>query len=166
MKFKLSLITLICALLFGTLNVNAQTTTPTFSPSHLKSAEQFLIATGINTQFEDIVGTMINTSSAQVPEDKRAQFVSVMKAFMAKYYSWDVLKPDLAKIYASEFTENELTQLTTFYNSPLGKKVGSKTPLLLQKGVALGQQTIANHKPELEQMMKDAFDQKDAPAKQ
>ncbi|WP_184546977.1 DUF2059 domain-containing protein [Mucilaginibacter sp. FT3.2] len=166
MKFKPALIALIWALLFSTASVNAQTTSTTFTPSHLKSAEQFLIATGINTQFNGMIENMIGASTAQIPEAKREAFIDVMKKFMSKYYSWDVLKDDLAKMYAAEFTEDELNQLTTFYNSPLGKKVGSKTPVLMQKGVALGQQTIANHRPELEQMMKDAFEKKDTPAKQ
>jgi hypothetical protein len=166
MKLKLTLIALTWALLFSAANVNAQTTSTTFSASHLKSAELFLIATGINTQFTGIVETMIGTSSAQIPEAQRPTFINIMKQFMGKYYSWDVLKDDLAKIYSAEFTEDELNQLTTFYNSPLGKKVSSKTPLLLQKGVALGQQIIANHRPELEQMMQDAFKKTESPAKQ
>jgi hypothetical protein len=87
-----------------------------------------------------------------------------MKRFMAKYYSWDVLKTEFAKIYAAEYTEDELNQLTAFYNSPLGKKLGAKTPLLMQKGMALGQKTIADHRPELEQMMQDAFAKKETPS--
>ena len=166
MKFNLTFFALVGIILLSITSLKAQTTPDSLTPSHLKAAEQFLIATGINGQFEGIIGNIINTSSARIPEAQRGEFVNVMKRFMGKYYSWDILKNDLAKIYAAEFTEDELNQLTTFYNSPLGKKVGSKTPLLLQKGMALGQQTLASHNPELEQMMKDAFQSGEAPAKQ
>jgi hypothetical protein len=166
MNFKLTLIALISTLLLSTANSNAQTTSVNFSASQLKAAEQLLIATGINNQFGGIVDNMISTSSAQIPEAQRGEFVGVMKHFMAKYYSWDVLKTEFAKIYAAEYTEDELNQLTAFYNSPLGKKLGAKTPVLMQKGMALGQKTIADHRPELEQMMQDAFAKKETPAKQ
>jgi len=164
MKFKPTLIALMGILLFCITNSKAQTTTPSFSASQLKAAENFLIATGINSQFGGIVDNMINTSSAQVPEAQRGEFVNVMKRFMVKYYSWDILKGEFAKIYATEYTEDELNQLTAFYNSPLGKKLSAKTPILMQKGMALGQKTIADHRPELEQMMQDAFAKKEAPA--
>ncbi|WPU94985.1 DUF2059 domain-containing protein [Mucilaginibacter sabulilitoris] len=154
---KLNRIILIALFLFSVAGLKAQTTAPTFTPSHLKAAEQYLVATGINAQFGDITLNMINSSSAQMPEEHRASYVKVMQAFMAKYYTWDVLKDNFAKIYAAEFTEDELKQLTVFYNSPIGKKVSLKTPLLMQKGMAMGQQVVTDHRPELEQMMKDAF---------
>jgi uncharacterized protein len=166
MNLKLTLIALIGILLISTADSNAQTTSAAFSASQLKAAEQLLIATGINNQFGGIVDNMISSSSAQIPEAQRGEFINVMKRFMVKYYSWDALKVEFAKMYAAEYTEDELNQLTAFYNSPLGKKVGAKTPVLMQKGMALGQKTIADHRPELEQMMQDAFAKKETPAKQ
>ena len=155
---KLNLITLTALFLLLFTGLKAQTTSTEFTASHLKVAEQYLIATGINKQFGGIITNMINSSSAQIAESHRASYVKVMEAFMGKYYSWDVLKNDFLKVYAAEFTEDELKQLTTFYNSPIGKKVSEKTPLLLQKGMGIGQQVMASHRPELEQMMKEAFE--------
>jgi hypothetical protein len=166
MKFNLTFFALVGIILLSVTSLKAQTTTDSFTPSHLKAAEQYLIATGINTQFEGIIDNMISASSAQIPETQRPTFLKVMRVFMSKYYTWDTLKDSFAKLYASEFSEVELNQLSTFYNSPIGKKIGSKTSLLMQKGMAIGQQTIAVHKPELEQLMKDAFQTIEAPAKQ
>lgn len=154
---KPNLIILIALFLFSVAGLKAQTTGPAFTPSHLKAAEQYLVATGFNKLFGDNALYMINSTSAKMPEKHRASYVKGMQAFMAKYYTWDVLKDNFSKIYAAEFTEDELKQLTVFYNSPIGKKVSSKTPLLMQKGMAMGQQVVADHRPELEQMMKDAF---------
>jgi hypothetical protein len=166
MKFNLTFFALVGIILLSITSLKAQTTTDSFTPSHLKAAEQYLIATGINTQFEGIVDNVVTASSAQIPEAQRPTFLKVMKVFMSKYYTWDMLKDSFAKLYASELSEAELNQLSTFYNSPIGKKISSKTTLLMQKGMAIGQQTIAVHKPELEQMMKDAFQSSEAPAKQ
>ncbi|WP_295717908.1 DUF2059 domain-containing protein [Mucilaginibacter sp.] len=166
MKLNLTFFALVGIIFLSTTSLKAQTTTDSFTPSHLKAAEQYLIATGINTQFEGIIDNMISASSAQIPEAQRPTFLKVMKVFMSKYYTWDTLKDRFAKLYASELSEVELNQLSTFYNSPIGKKISSKTPLLMQKSMAIGQQTIAVHRSELEQMMKDAFQTIEAPAKQ
>lgn len=163
---KPNLIILIGIFFLSVTGLKAQTATPTFTPSHLKAAEQYLIATGINTQFGDVINKMLKSSSVQIPDAQRPAFIKVMETFMAKYYTWDVLKDDFAKVYAAEFTEDELKQLTNFYNTPLGKKISTKTPVLVQKGIDIGQQVLTVHRPELEQMMKDAFQSDPPPAKQ
>jgi len=164
MKIKLNLIILTAAIFLFATHLKAQTATPDFKPSHLKAAEQYLIATGVSAQFGDILNKMVDASSAQIPQVNRASYVKVMNAFMAKYFTWDALKDRLEKTYAAEFTEDELKQLTAFYSTPLGKKVSVKAPVLIQKGMLLGQQAVADHRPELEQMMKDAFQADAAPA--
>jgi hypothetical protein len=166
MNLKLNLITLICLFILSAGSIKAQTTEPSFTPGQLKAAERCLIATGIDKQFGDIINKTISTGSTQIPEEHRASFVKVMKTFMGQYFTWDVLKDRIAKLYATEFTESELNQLTAFYNTPLGKKVGEKLPMLMQKGMLLGQQAVEEHRPELEQMMKEAFQNDVAPAKQ
>ena len=42
----------------------------------------------------------------------------------------------MAKIYASEFTEQELKDLVTFYKSPLGKKLLASEPRAIQLSMA------------------------------
>jgi hypothetical protein len=140
--------------------LKAQTSTTTFTQSHLQAAENYLIATGINTKFGAITDNIVNAFGKQIPENSRAAFINVMQKFMQKYYTWDTLKGDLSKLYAIEFTEDELKQLTAFFNTPLGQKYGDKLITLSQKGMQLGQQIVIDHKPELEQMMKEAMPKK------
>jgi hypothetical protein len=42
----------------------------------------------------------------------------------------------MAKIYASDFTEQELKDLITFYKSPLGQKMLLQEPRTIQASVA------------------------------
>ena len=160
MKFRLALIILNGVLFLSFTQLRAQTTTTTFTQSHLQAAENYLISTGISTQFGPITDNIVNTFSKQMPENSRTAFVNVMKTFMHKYYTWDTLKGDLSKMYAAEFTENELIQLTAFFNTPLGRKYGDKMSTLTQEGMVMGQKVIKDHQPELEQMMKEAMPDK------
>jgi hypothetical protein len=78
-----------------------------------------------------------------------------MKGFMAKYCSWTALKDDLCLLYAREFTEAELKQLTAFYKSPVGLKLAQKQPLIMQTSMAIGQKAATDHQAELQQLMGD-----------
>lgn len=59
---------------------------------------------------------------------------NLMKQYSAR--SGELLN-DAARIYASHFTEPELKQLLTFYQSPLGQKVISEEPKAADESMAL-----------------------------
>lgn len=159
MKFSIHLI-IITALFCITIgNAKAQSGETTVTPSHLQAAGKFLVAVGIGDQFKAITDNIINTASAQIPEEQRAAFKDVMRKFMDTYYTWDIVKDPLSKIYAQEFDETELNQLSDFYNSPVGKKYSAKMAALMQKGMLMGQQIMNEHKTELVKMMEDASKQ-------
>lgn len=163
MNLKLKLIVLTGVILFAFSSLKAQTTDQTLSPSRLAAAQQMLIALGIDKQFGTIVTNQVDVASNQVPDDKKVAFKKVMNTFMAKYFTWDLLKDKMAAIYANEFTEDELKQITVFYNSPVGQKVGQKLPSLTQRAMMVGQEAVVAHKDELQQMMQDEFSQKSDP---
>jgi len=160
MKSKLILIITIGILFLSWTNAKAQTSSQNFKPSHLQAAENFLIAAGVDTKFPSLIESIVNAFSKQIPENNRATFGNIMRKFMNKYYTWDILKTSLDKIYASEFTESELKELADFYNSSIGKKYNGKSVELLQKNMQLGQQVVAGHQSELQQMIKEAIPEK------
>jgi uncharacterized protein len=59
---------------------------------------------------------------------------NLMKQYSAR--SGELMN-DAARIYASHFTEPELKQLLTFYQSPLGQKVISEEPKAADESMAL-----------------------------
>lgn len=150
MKYKFLFIAL---LICGA--VKAQT--PAITPSHLKAAEDVLVAAGAGAQMKENMSAMITQASANIPADKKPKFVEIMNTFMGKYMSWDLMKDQMAALYAQEFTEKELKDLAAFYRSPLGIKLNQKQPALFQKGALLGQQAVQSHQAELQQMMQEAF---------
>ncbi|WP_190295198.1 DUF2059 domain-containing protein [Mucilaginibacter rubeus] len=163
MNLKLKLIAFAGVILFSSSSLKAQTTDQTLPPSRMEAAQQMLIALGIDKQFGTIITNQIDVASNQVPDDKKVAFKRVMNTFMNKYFTWDSLKNKMAAIYANEFTEDELKQITTFYNSPVGQKVGQKLPALTQNAMMVGQEAVAAHKDELQKMMEDEFSQKTDP---
>ncbi|MGY4538800.1 hypothetical protein ACVW0P_003223 [Mucilaginibacter sp. UYNi724] len=150
MKYRFLIIAL---LICGALK--AQTTA--ISPSRLKAAEDVLVASGAGNQLKENMSAMVTQASANVPEDKKPKFIEIMNTFMSKYMNWDLMKDQMAAIYAQEFSEKELKDLATFYRSPLGVKLNQKQPALFQKSALIGQQAVQSHQAELQQMMQEAF---------
>ena len=152
---KLNLITLIALLVLSTTCLRAQTAAPAFTASHLKAAERMLIASGIQTNLQKLFTTIIETQSERLPEEKRTVFINAMNKFLGKYASWANLKTAFEPLYATEFSEDELNQISGFLTSPAGKKMVEKQPNLFKKGGEWGQKIFQEHQEELEQMMKD-----------
>lgn len=145
---KKYLLMLLCAM---PILVSAQTA------SHLKASEQFIEVSGVKESFNDVINTMLKTQLGSIPVEHREKFAAVMKEFMGKYFNYQVLKPRLSKMYAEEFTEKELKELTIFYASETGKKFASKVGVMMQKGVEMGQDAVKEHTAELQEMMRAAF---------
>ena len=101
MNLKLKLIALTGIILFSFSSLKAQTTTQTITQSHLKAAEQLLISIGIDKQFGGMMDNIINSTSSQMPAEQRAKFIDVMKTFMNKYFTWDLLKDKICLLYTS-----------------------------------------------------------------
>lgn len=92
-----------------------------------------------------------------------------MREFLNKYMSWTSLKDDMLKLYQEAFTEAEIGDLAKFYESPVGRKSIEQMPSLMGKGMALAQDRMKEHLPELQAALKAAAEKKtgvpQAPAK-
>ena len=163
MQFKFGTVLLVAVLVFSFNNLFGQvskTTKVNITPAHFKAAEDVLLASGADKQFETSLKAVVEQYSEQVPLEKRSKFKQVVNDFLAKYATWDNVKDNMTSIYAEAFTETELKQLAAFYRTPLGKKVIEEQPLLLQKSVQMGQTLIASHQIELQQLLQDVFKEK------
>ena len=90
----------------------------TAAPGHRAAAEQMLTLMDMPTLLKQSVDQMVKMQVQQNPTI--APYEGVMKEFLAKYMSWDSLKPDMIKLYTDEFTEPELGELNKFDNAFTG----------------------------------------------
>nr|WP_262904578.1 DUF2059 domain-containing protein [Hymenobacter lucidus] len=56
----------------------------------------------------------------------------------------------MISLYAKEFTEKELKDLTKFYETPVGQKFVTRQAFLMQAGMELGQRRVQENLPELQ----------------
>ncbi len=84
------------------------------------------------------------------------QLQGTMRDFLNKHMGWSALKDDMIKIYQEGFSESEVGELNKFYESPVGKKSVEQLPTLMAKGMAVAQERMKEHLPELQAALKEA----------
>ena len=113
---------------------------PAPSPASILIAKQILEIKGVNVMFQPLVRGVIEKAKNQFMQTNFmwAKDLNEVAAKMEKDYSVKVteLIDESARIYASHFTEQELKELLTFYQSPLGRKVIAEEPKALDESMA------------------------------
>lgn len=129
--------------------------------SHAADAERFLKlahADKLTVPVYSQVQQMFAQRFAQAPNGKQAVLESYQakaNAALDKNVGWDKLKPDMVKLYTSNFSEQELKDLITFYQSPLGQKVLQKMPTLTAQSAQITQSKLEAAVPEVNKLLAD-----------
>lgn len=110
--------------LFVTVILQAQETS-----QFKKETIEFIKLTGSGAAFDSAISQI----GAMVPEENRDAYQKEANATL------DGLYDKLADLYMTEFTQSEIKELVTFYNTDLGKKLSEKQLSLTEKGMMLGQ---------------------------
>jgi hypothetical protein len=120
----------------------AQNATPNPSPAAVAIAKQIVELKGARQLFTPLVRGVVEKVKDQFMQTNFmwAKDLNEVAATLEKDYAPRVEElVDLsARIYASHFTEAELKQLLTFYQSPLGRKAIVEEPKALDESMASG----------------------------
>jgi len=98
------------------------------------------------------------TPAGSTPEQRaRAQEVQnkVLDLVKARM-SWDTMRPQYVKVYDEIFSDEEINGIFAFYQSPAGRAMLDKMPLLLSKVMALAQTQMTDLMPEILRITKEA----------
>lgn len=117
-----------------------------------EAAFRLMDAMGMETALAQSIDASLDAQLKNNPE--LGPYRSVFRSFLAKYMSYAALKPQLAALYASEFSASELDAAAAFYRTAAGRKFMEKMPTLMSKSMELGQQAVQDHLPELQEAIK------------
>ncbi len=111
--------------------VQAQTAKPP-SAAAITLAKEILAAKHVSSIYDEAISGLVQRvknslvqSNLNYQKDLNEVAVVVAKAFAGRE---NEIGEEMAKIYASEFTEAELKELAAFYRSPVGKKSIEQEP--------------------------------------
>ena len=129
------------------------------------STEKLLKLLKIDVQMEAMVGNMRESAAAQLdsqsfPEDLKVKFKKVInKQFelINNEIGWKNVSGDYISLYMEMFTEDEIKQLSTFYQTDLGQKLVDKMPELFARGMEIGQKRMLGKQAEIQKIMAEEW---------
>lgn len=113
------------------------------APAAIKAAEKLADVIDLKAQMSngfEAMMPMINNMSAKMklnPADAK-ELEGIFRSWFMEDFDHAKIFSETIKLYAENFTEEELTGLVAFYESPLGRKSLTALPQLMKKGAQLG----------------------------
>lgn len=141
-------------IIFAMLTLAHSTTLMADKVSHEKAVKQYFHV----TKMEDAINATIDqmTDMQMRANSNLSAYRPVVLAFFRKYMAWESLEGDFVKLYMKEFTEDEMKEMTRFYDSPLGKKITRRLPEITAQATAIGQTRVQDNLGELRTALEKA----------
>jgi hypothetical protein len=112
--------------------------------------------------FEQMKTQMIASASSAMPSNAtpeqraKAQELQIkIWELMKTRMSWEKMKPEYAKLYSETFSDDEVDGMLAFYESPAGRAMQAKMPMLMSKVMALAQSQMGELLPEIQRITKE-----------
>jgi hypothetical protein len=121
----------------------------------LNLADKLLDLTNTSTFMQQTFETGLKPSLDQMrAKGAPAELVDAIHVeaqnFFQENFNWETMKPKLAKLYADNYTEAELKDIITFYQTPTGQKTLAKMPVLMQQSLAMSMAGVQANMPEFQ----------------
>lgn len=92
---------------------------------------------------------MLKRARPDIPDRAFAIVREELAAEFARMDGPDGIQESIVDLYAQHFTPDEVSALLQFYRSPLGRKVATTMPILLQESAEIGQRWMRMHSPQI-----------------
>lgn len=116
--------------------------------SHRAAVKQLFILTAMQQKIEESVDSVLALQIAQNPALRDHE--TVAREFLERHIGWNSLEDALTGMYLTEFSEEDLNAMNAFYDSPAGRKVIERLPVLVQKRNQLASRRLQENIGELQ----------------
>jgi uncharacterized protein len=131
------------------------------SAGHAADAERFLLLARADKLAVPVYGQVREMFAQRFAESSGSQadrallesYQAKADAALDKAVGWDKLKPEMVALYTRHFSEQEMRELITFYDSALGRKVVESMPQLTAQSAQLTQARLESAVPEVNQLL-------------
>ena len=113
------------------------------SAAAIASAKELMAATGATTVFTPLIAGVVEQAKLLFLQQDPSlakdlnEITAQMRTDLAPRFSQ--LTDEVAKLYATSFTEDELKAILTFYQSPVGKKLLERQPRIVDGSMQFAQ---------------------------
>jgi len=125
--------------------------------------ERILAATNaqatMNQMFEQMKGMMASQMPAGTSPAQQAKALELQGRILdlvKERMTWDKMRPQYVRIYDETFSDAEIDGILAFYQSPAGRAMLEKMPLLMPKVMSMAQAQVGDLMPEILRLSKEA----------
>ena len=115
--------------------------------SHRAAVKRLFELTAMQQKIKESVDSVLALQLAQNPALRDHE--TAVREFLERHIGWNSLEDALTSMYLAEFTEQELDEMNAFYDSPTGRKVIERLPVLVQMRNQLASQRLQENIGEL-----------------
>ena len=127
-------------------------------PDSEKLAAELIEAGGVKASLEDNFLSSIRPGLEGVKKNGGddaliADMMALAKKFYEDNFHWDLVKPQIAKAYAADLSDEDMKAITAFYLTPAGKVLSTKLSDLTRKGTESSMAGFQSKVPQLQGAM-------------
>lgn len=153
-------LTIAGTLLFLVCGASAQTPTP----EAMDAARKLVVTTKIADQYRALLPVILLTLKPALVQDRPEieREYNALTAKIADIYTpfLNTMIDQMATVYASNFTVDELRRMEAFYTEPVGQKLLAKSAAMTQQSVQIGEDVSRKAADELRRRLSEALRQR------
>ncbi len=111
---------------------------------------------GVTLQNEATLKSIAGPDASPERVAKAQEMMTKVMALVRGQISWEKMRPLFVKLYDETFTDEEITGLLAFYETPAGRSYLTKIPTMTQKMMALAQSQMMQVMPEVRKLAFEA----------
>ena len=104
--------------------------------------------------FGQMKGMMASQMKNATPENQKAgeELSNKILAMVQDRMSWTKMKPEYVRIYEETFSDEEISGMLAFYQTPVGQAMLEKMPTVMAKSMEIGRRMMGDLMPEIQRM--------------
>jgi uncharacterized protein len=119
--------------------------------SHREAAKLLLNTVDFEKNMLETIDNMLEMQIRQNPD--LIAFKDVMSDFFIRHLTSEDVKERYIDIYVDSFTEEEINELNSFFQTDLGRKYYQESQILSMKGMQIGEEAVQNNMAEFQTLM-------------
>ncbi len=128
------------------------------SATHRAAVRELIEVTHLREVTEQSMAAVMKSQIEQMPQ--LAPYEGVLRAFYKEQMEWSALEPEYTRIYLEVFSEKEVRDMVALYQTPLGKMMLAKTPVVIAKSNDFATRRVQAALPLLMQRLQAAMQEK------
>jgi hypothetical protein len=126
--------------------------------------EQLLTVMNADAMIDQMFEQIKAMTASQVPPGTSPEQAAKAREIQSKILdlvkariSWEKMRPQYVKLYAETFSDEEISGMLGFYQSPAGRAMLSKMPTLTTKIMQVAQAQLTDLLPEIQRITREAL---------